>query len=183
MFSFLTRASGGHVVVQQISTDWLHRHVVQLSGLQGAKRHLIVVFEDRPDVQLSVLSVQKYRISVHVALTGSPAHLQTAAVSAVTDVDVLYFTGNWGGKRHFQITAASSFFQPAGLKGSLHFYTYKDSLVSFNTETCWRVRVRVSQHVQNLHFMPYRQISRLYSPPKPSFICVQQRESENSQQS
>lgn len=94
MLSFLTRASGGRVVVQQISADRLHRHAVRLSGLQGAERHLVVVFEDGPDVQLSVLSVQKHRVSVHIALTGSPAHLQTAAVSTVTDVDVLHFTGN-----------------------------------------------------------------------------------------
>lgn len=90
----LTCASGGRVVVQQVSANGLNHHTVHLSRLQGAKCHLIVVFEDGPDVQLSAQSEQKHRVPVHIARTRSPAHLQTGAVPTVTDMDVLYFTGN-----------------------------------------------------------------------------------------
>lgn len=82
------------VVVQQLSANRLNHDGVHLAGLQGSKHHLVLVFEDISDTQLSALSVQKHRESVHIACTGSPAHLQTAAVSTIADVDVLHFTGN-----------------------------------------------------------------------------------------
>lgn len=90
----LTRASTGRVVVEQITAHRLNRHGVHLPGLQRAERHLVLVFQEGSDVQLSALPGQKHLVPVQVALTGGPAHLQAAAVSAVTDVDVLHFTGS-----------------------------------------------------------------------------------------
>lgn len=93
----VTCAFTGRVVVEQLSAHGLNRHAVHLSGLQRAERHLVVVFEDASHVQLTALPEQKHQVPVHIALPGGPAHLQAAAVSAVTDVDVLHFTGNCGG--------------------------------------------------------------------------------------
>lgn len=90
----LTCASRGGAVVDQLSTHRLDRHMVHLSRLQGTERHLVQVFEDTANVQLSALSEQKDRKPVHVSLTWRPGHLQTTAISMVTDVDVLHSAGN-----------------------------------------------------------------------------------------
>lgn len=90
----LTCAPCDRVVVQQVSAHRLNHDGVHLAGLQGAERHLVLVLEDASDTQLSAFSVQKHGESVDIARTRSPAHHQTAAVSAVANVDVLHFTGN-----------------------------------------------------------------------------------------
>lgn len=90
----VTCASSGCVVVEELPAGRLHHHTVGLSRLQRSKRHLIVVFEHRPGIQLAAQSEQEDSVAVHVALAGCPAHFQAAAVATVAHVDVLHLAGD-----------------------------------------------------------------------------------------
>lgn len=90
----VTCASTGRVVVEQLPAGRLHHHAVGLSRLQRAERHLVVVLEHRPGVQLAAQPEQEDGVAVHVTLAGRPAHLQAAAVAAVAHVDVLHLAGD-----------------------------------------------------------------------------------------